>query len=123
MGATIVDALDTLFIMGLLDEYRAARDWIAAHLSFNHVRPVFLLVCRPLFTPSVPTAPAREPTDHAPRPAASSGPEHLHMHIHNIKTHTHTQAVEGACFCAGSGRGRWRFLSLRHIRISYIVKQ
>ena len=37
MGATIVDSLDTLFIMGMVDEFKKARDWVAANLSFNKV--------------------------------------------------------------------------------------
>ncbi len=35
MGATIVDALDTLHIMGLDDEFRAARGWVAKQLTFS----------------------------------------------------------------------------------------
>jgi mannosyl-oligosaccharide alpha-1,2-mannosidase len=35
MGATIVDAIDTLYIMGLNDEYLAARTWIELNLDFN----------------------------------------------------------------------------------------
>eukprot|EP00053_Salpingoeca_punica_P016656 m.158248 g.158248 ORF g.158248 m.158248 type:complete len:494 (+) comp17014_c0_seq1:645-2126(+) len=35
MGATIIDALDTLYIMGLDDEFKKARDWVATSLSFN----------------------------------------------------------------------------------------
>jgi hypothetical protein len=35
MGATIVDAIDTLHIMGLTAEYDAAREWIATSLSFD----------------------------------------------------------------------------------------
>ena len=35
MGATIVDSLDSLYIMGLVDEYNAARDWVAESLDFN----------------------------------------------------------------------------------------
>ncbi|OWF42049.1 mannosyl-oligosaccharide 1,2-alpha-mannosidase IA-like [Mizuhopecten yessoensis] len=35
LGATIVDAADTLYIMGLQDEYKKARDWIATSLSFE----------------------------------------------------------------------------------------
>lgn len=38
MGATIVDAIDTLHIMGLMDEYQKARDWIATQLNFDIVR-------------------------------------------------------------------------------------
>lgn len=35
MGASIVDGIDTLFIMGLHDEYLAARTWIEQNLDFN----------------------------------------------------------------------------------------
>eukprot|EP00051_Salpingoeca_urceolata_P027321 m.480974 g.480974 ORF g.480974 m.480974 type:complete len:712 (+) comp22012_c0_seq1:446-2581(+) len=35
MGATIVDALDTLYIMGLHEEFKDARDWIEQHLHFD----------------------------------------------------------------------------------------
>lgn len=35
MGATVVDALDTLYIMGMKDEFKVARDWVAQHLNFN----------------------------------------------------------------------------------------
>ena len=35
MGATIVDALDTLWIMGLKDEFKQARDWVATSLNLN----------------------------------------------------------------------------------------
>ena len=37
MGATAVDALDTLFIMGMKDEFKKARDWVAEHLNFDVV--------------------------------------------------------------------------------------
>ncbi|NWS37939.1 MA1A2 mannosidase, partial [Probosciger aterrimus] len=35
MGATIVDALDTLYIMGLHDEFREAQEWIDKNLDFS----------------------------------------------------------------------------------------
>jgi len=35
MGATIVDAIDTLLIMGFTDEAAKARDWVAESLSFD----------------------------------------------------------------------------------------
>lgn len=35
MGASIVDGIDTLYIMGLKDEYMAARTWIENNLDFN----------------------------------------------------------------------------------------
>ncbi|OQV23908.1 Mannosyl-oligosaccharide alpha-1,2-mannosidase IA [Hypsibius exemplaris] len=34
-GATIVDAADTLYLMGLMDEFKAARDWIASNLNVS----------------------------------------------------------------------------------------
>ena len=35
LGATIVDAIDTLYIMELEEEYKKARDWIATNLNFD----------------------------------------------------------------------------------------
>ena len=35
MGATIVDSLDTLYIMGMKDEFDQAREWVAENLDFN----------------------------------------------------------------------------------------
>lgn len=35
MGATIVDGLDTLYIMGLHDEYNEGRNWIRDNLNFD----------------------------------------------------------------------------------------
>lgn len=37
MGATIVDALDTLYIMGLTEEFNEGRAWIQYHLDFNQL--------------------------------------------------------------------------------------
>lgn len=37
MGATIVDALDTLYIMGLHDEFRDGQKWIEHNLDFSVV--------------------------------------------------------------------------------------
>ena len=36
-GATIVDSLDTLYIMGFYDEYHQGRNWIQNHLNFDGV--------------------------------------------------------------------------------------
>lgn len=38
LGATIIDSLDTLYIMGLRDEYQEARDWVAEKFTFDLVR-------------------------------------------------------------------------------------
>ena len=35
LGATIVDALDTLWLTGLEKEFRKARDWVVNSLNFN----------------------------------------------------------------------------------------
>ena len=35
LGATIIDSLDTLWIMGLSDQYSRARNWVASGLHFN----------------------------------------------------------------------------------------
>lgn len=45
LGATIVDALDTLYIMGLHEEFKDGQEWIEQNLDFGVVRlkPVFLL--------------------------------------------------------------------------------
>lgn len=42
MGATIVDGLDTLYIMGLHDEFKQGRDWIAENLDFDIVSTTFI---------------------------------------------------------------------------------
>lgn len=41
LGLTIVDSLDTLLLMGLTEEYQAARDWVE-----NHLNLVRLLIIR-----------------------------------------------------------------------------
>ncbi|CAK9276687.1 unnamed protein product [Sphagnum jensenii] len=35
LGATIIDSLDTLYIMGLQPQFNKARDWVAENLHFN----------------------------------------------------------------------------------------
>ncbi|PON53193.1 Glycoside hydrolase [Parasponia andersonii] len=35
LGATLVDSLDTLFIMGLNEQFQKAREWVANSLDFN----------------------------------------------------------------------------------------
>ena len=35
MGASIVDALDTLYIMGMTEEYQRARQWVEENLDVN----------------------------------------------------------------------------------------
>jgi hypothetical protein len=40
MGVTLVDSLDTLWIMGMKDEYNEAKEWIEKDLSFDHAGTV-----------------------------------------------------------------------------------
>jgi mannosyl-oligosaccharide alpha-1,2-mannosidase len=35
LGATLVDSLDTLYIMGLHEQFQKAREWVANSLDFN----------------------------------------------------------------------------------------
>lgn len=37
LGATIVDALDTLYIMGLHEEFKDGQEWIEQNLDFSVV--------------------------------------------------------------------------------------
>lgn len=37
LGATIIDSLDSLYIMGLRDEYQEAHDWVARKFAFDMV--------------------------------------------------------------------------------------
>lgn len=36
-GASIVDSLDTLYIMGLMEEYEEAKEWVQNNLDLNSV--------------------------------------------------------------------------------------
>lgn len=35
LGATVIDSLDTLYIMGLMDEYQRARDWVETDMNVD----------------------------------------------------------------------------------------
>ena len=37
LGATIVDGLDTMYLMGFMDQYKRGRDWIENNLNINVV--------------------------------------------------------------------------------------
>ena len=37
MGATIVDAMDTLYIMGFVEEFEKGREWIDKNLDMGHM--------------------------------------------------------------------------------------
>eukprot|EP01035_Chromulina_nebulosa_P006335 gene6335-8563_t len=40
MGVTLVDSLDTLWIMGMKDEFNEAKEWVKASLSFSRAGSV-----------------------------------------------------------------------------------
>ena len=42
LGATIIDALDTLHVMGLMDEFKKGRDWVAENLNFEQASEVVI---------------------------------------------------------------------------------
>ena len=44
MGATIVDAMDTLYIMGLNEEFEKGKEWIEQNLDFNHVVRMIMII-------------------------------------------------------------------------------
>jgi len=35
LGCTLIDSLDTLWLMGMKDEFYRARDWVKSSLNFN----------------------------------------------------------------------------------------
>ena len=37
MGATLIDALDTLWLMNMKKDFWEARDWVRDHLSYDHL--------------------------------------------------------------------------------------
>ena len=44
LGATVVDALDTLYIMGLNEEFKKGRDWVATNFHFEGVSLQILFI-------------------------------------------------------------------------------
>lgn len=40
-GASIIDSLDTLYIMELMDEYNDAKEWVKTSMDLNSVRKLF----------------------------------------------------------------------------------
>lgn len=46
LGATIVDGLDTLYLMGLSEEFREGREWISEHLHIGEIVSTTLLTSR-----------------------------------------------------------------------------
>lgn len=40
-GASIIDSLDTLYIMGLMDEYNDAKEWVKTSLDINSVGKIY----------------------------------------------------------------------------------
>lgn len=45
MGATIVDALDTLYVMGLHSEFKDGQEWVEQNLDFSVVRLALISSC------------------------------------------------------------------------------
>lgn len=43
-GATIVDGMDTLYIMGMHDEFQRGRDWIEKHLDLSKLVSDYLYI-------------------------------------------------------------------------------
>lgn len=37
LGATIVDGLDTLYVMGMMDEFQQGRNWIEDHMDMTNI--------------------------------------------------------------------------------------
>lgn len=51
LGATILDGLDTLYIMGMKEEFKQARDWVANELDLSAmVRACIFFINLNLFT-------------------------------------------------------------------------
>jgi len=44
LGATIVDALDTLYLMEMHDEFKDGRDWVATSFKFEGVRHISIFI-------------------------------------------------------------------------------
>ncbi|KAI4460238.1 mannosyl-oligosaccharide alpha-12-mannosidase-related [Holotrichia oblita] len=42
LGATILDGLDTLYIMGMMDEFRQGRDWVVNELDVDALFPILI---------------------------------------------------------------------------------
>lgn len=49
-GATIVDSLDTLYIMGLTEDYKEAKEWIHTSLDLDLVRTCLHIDNYPIHT-------------------------------------------------------------------------
>jgi hypothetical protein len=49
MGMTMLDALDTMWIMGMKEEFKEAQDWLAKNIDFDRVKTsVSLFIVRPV---------------------------------------------------------------------------
>lgn len=51
-----MDALDTLYIMGLHEEFKDGQEWIEQNLDFGVVRPLSLIFNCPLTPQFLPSA-------------------------------------------------------------------
>ncbi len=58
LGATIIDGLDTLYIMGMKKEYDEGRDWIARRFTLDNVVSlirIIIIIKRMTFSKSLNT--------------------------------------------------------------------
>lgn len=44
LGATIIDGLDTLYIMGMEQEFKEGRDWIAKHFTLDNIVSTYIRI-------------------------------------------------------------------------------
>ncbi len=45
LGATIVDGLDTIYLMGFMDEYNKGKEWIDKNFNINIVNKNYYIIC------------------------------------------------------------------------------
>ena len=46
LGLTLIDSLDTMYVMNLRDEFDEAKDWVAEHLNFSINKVHYVGVCK-----------------------------------------------------------------------------
>jgi hypothetical protein len=58
MGMTMLDALDTMWIMGMKEEFKEAQDWLAKNIDFDRVKTsVSQVIALPLLAAKLPSSP------------------------------------------------------------------
>ncbi|KAJ8027454.1 Mannosyl-oligosaccharide 1,2-alpha-mannosidase IB [Holothuria leucospilota] len=88
MGATIVDGVDTLYIMGLTEQYQKAHDWIAHDFNFNPA-----LECIPFRSTTVSGTVTQQAAD--PENQGFSGDNHMDISFSSSLHSTVPQDFEG----------------------------